>query len=222
MVMMHHPERLPDLALETALAFQRLAPVAGVDEAGRGAWAGPVVAAAVILPLHDGDRLAALHGLRDSKKLTAAARLHYYHLLHEIALAIGVGRAEPRTVDQLGLLPATWQAMMAALQALPIRPRAVLIDHLRLPSLPMPQYPLTAGDNRALSIAAAAVVAKVSRDQWMETLDRRFPGYGFAQHKGYGTRRHRHALGRLGPCPIHRRSFAPVASLQESARPGPS
>ena len=203
--------RLPDLALEKALAFQGLGPVAGLDEAGRGAWAGPVVAAAVVLPLHDPALLAPLKGLRDSKKLSPAARLHYYQQLQSVALAVGVGHAAPQAVDQMGLLPATHKAMLAALQALGLQPAALLIDHLRLPHVSLPQYPLTAGDDRSLSIAAASVIAKVTRDQWMAELDRRYPGYGFGQHKGYGTRSHRQALARLGPSPIHRRSYAPVA-----------
>ncbi len=185
--------------------------MAGVDEAGRGPLAGPVVAACVVLPLRGGAP-AELDGLTDSKQLTAARREHFFGILRRMpGVAIGVGRASVSEIDRLNILRATHLAM--ALAANSLRPAAdfLLVDGLPVPGLPCPSRSIVRGDALSLSIAAASVVAKVTRDRLMRALDRRHPGYGFARHKGYGTAAHLLVLRRLGPCPAHRRSFRPVA-----------
>lgn len=202
----------PDLWLESQLAAAGLQRVAGLDEAGRGAWAGPVTAAAVVLPVRRANLRRLLQGVRDSKEMTPAGRERWELRIREVALAVGLGQASPQEVDALGPLRATRLAMERALQMLPSEPDYLLIDHLRLPEIELPQTGLPHGDARVLSIAAASVVAKVARDRAMVDLEAVFPGYGFAQHKGYGTPGHRTALHRLGPCDIHRRSYAPVAA----------
>ncbi|MGQ9841176.1 MAG: ribonuclease HII [Anaerolineae bacterium] len=205
------------LAFEQALWAAGHLAVAGVDEAGRGAWAGPVVAAAVILP-PDAAALAPLLGkVNDSKQLSPAARTQLFGLIQQHALAVGVGRAEAPFIDQIGILPATRQAMRDALAALGRPYDFVLLDYLTLPELAWPQRGIPHGDARSLSIAAASIVAKVTRDRWMTELDRAYPGYGFAHHKGYGTAAHRTALARLGPCALHRLSFAPVRAAGKQA-----
>ncbi len=187
--------------------------VAGLDEAGRGAWAGPVVAAAVILP-PDPDRLAeALAGVDDSKRLSPAARERLYDRIREVA-ATAVGVIPPDVIDAIGILNATYRAMRAALAALALQPDALLIDYLPRPLGDWPQQRLVRGERASLSIAAASIIAKVHRDRLMVELDARYPGYGFARHKGYGTREHRRALDALGPCPIHRRSWKPIRQLR--------
>ena len=187
--------------------------VAGLDEAGRGAWAGPVVAAAVILP-PDPDRLAeALAGVDDSKRLSPAARERLYDRIREVA-ATAVGVIPSDVIDAIGILNATYRAMRAALAALALQPDALLIDYLPRPLGDWPQQRLVRGERASLSIAAASIIAKVHRDRLMVELDARYPGYGFARHKGYGTREHRRALDALGPCPIHRRSWKPIRQLR--------
>ena len=203
----------PDLLEERALQAQGLAHIAGLDEAGRGAWAGPVMAAAVVLPLDRPDLTQALSGVRDSKQCTPRQRDELFDRIREVALAVGVGSVPAGGVDEIGILPATRQAMAQAVDRLDVTPDALLIDFLQLPDLPFPQYPLTKGDARSLSVAAASIVAKVTRDRMMVSLDARYGGYGFAQHKGYGTRQHRQALALLGPSPVHRLSFAPLKKL---------
>ncbi len=202
----------PDLAPERAWAAKLgVLAVAGVDEAGRGALAGPVVAAAVVLPLADETVAARLQGVRDSKLLSAAARENLYQVIIDNATAVGVGFGSAEWIDQQGILSATRRAMTEAVGRLWPPPEAVLVDGpLPLVGLPLPQRPLVRGDSLSLSIAAASILAKVSRDRWMIALGERYPAYGFAQHKGYGTRQHLTALARLGPCPEHRRSFAPL------------
>jgi ribonuclease HII len=202
----------PNLAHELALTGNGCKRIAGLDEAGRGAWAGPVVAAAVILPVDNPELPQLLEGVRDSKQMTPAQRERWAHQISEVAVVVGLGEASPKEVDKQGLIPATRSAMARALSALVIPSDHLLIDHIRLPEIPLPQTSLTRGDSRALSIAAASVIAKVARDQTMRNLDDAYPGYGFARHKGYGTAIHRSALQHLGPCPAHRRSFAPVAA----------
>ncbi len=184
--------------------------VAGLDEAGRGPWAGPVTAAAVVLPAGD-DCLRALVGVDDSKRLTPRRREALAPVIKSVAVAWGVGMAESGEIDRLGIVPATRLAMERALGALGLAPQALLIDAVRLPGVTFPQRSLIHGDALSLSIAAASILAKVARDRLMVEMDGQYPGYGFARHKGYGTRVHAEALARLGPCPIHRRSFAPVA-----------
>jgi len=179
--------------------------VAGIDEAGRGPLAGPVVAAAVILAP---DRRVA--SLADSKLLTPERREELFLVIHERALAVGVGVVDHETIDRVNILEATRRAMTGALAALSVVPELVITDFVALPALPCPQRNLVAGDRRCASVAAASIVAKVTRDRLMLEADRRFPEYGFARHKGYGTAEHLAALDRHGPCPIHRRSFAGV------------
>ena len=182
--------------------------VAGVDEVGVGPMAGPLVAAAVILPAR-----VRLPGLDDSKKLTAAARQRLDGEIRRQALAVAVAEISVEEVDRINVLRASWLAMTRALAALPLRPDHVLIDAHALPELEIPHTSLPKGDARDGSIAAASIVAKVHRDAIMAGLDERYPGYGFARHMGYCTSEHRRALARLGPCAVHRRSFAPVAQL---------
>lgn len=206
----------PTLGYETSLWSEGYRHVAGLDEAGRGAWAGPVVAAAVVLPPDGPQLLRRLEGVRDSKELTAARREALLAVIEQRALALGVGAVPPEEIDSLGIVPATRKAMALALQALSPRADYLLIDHLRLPGSLLPQHSLPKGDARVLSIAAASIVAKVSRDRLMVELETRFPGYGFARHKGYGTVQHRAALTALGPSAVHRFSFAPLRYLQAS------
>lgn len=199
----------PDLRFENRLWDAGLPRVAGIDEAGRGAWAGPVSAGAVILP--PGEEIAArLRGVRDSKQMVPAGRAMWAEVIKEQALAWGVGFASSQEIDALGIVPATRLAMARALACLGMPAWHLLVDALRLPEIAVPQTPLVKGDARSLSIAAASVLAKTARDALMAQLDDQYPAYGFARHKGYGTASHMQALQRVGPCPIHRFSFAPV------------
>jgi len=207
----------PDTRQERALMRQGHACVAGLDEAGRGAWAGPVVAAAVILP-RDALRRSALRGVRDSKLLTPHQRQALLPMIHQAALAIGVGRASHAEIDSSGIVPATRLAMLRAIKALPLAPDALLIDALGLPAVPLPQRVLFHADRLCLSVAAASIVAKVTRDRWMAELDAQYPGYGFARHKGYGTAVHQKALAGLGVSAIHRLTFEPVRVIADHAR----
>ena len=179
--------------------------VAGIDEAGRGPLAGPVVAAAVILPEH-----FELSGLNDSKKLSEKERDRLFPLIRAQALAIGVGFASPAEIDAVNILQATLRGMCLAVQRLQQPADFLLIDGITPVPLPIPQQTLKQGDSRSLSIAAASVIAKVVRDRVMVGYDRQFPGYGFARHKGYGSREHLAAIARLGPSPLHRRTFGGV------------
>lgn len=201
---------LPNLCEEMILYEAGYARIAGVDEAGRGAWAGPVCAAAVVLPLDRGDLLRVLAGVCDSKQLSPARREALLPVIRQVAEAIGIGWAEPAEVDQLGIAAATRRAMARAVEGLNGRADALLIDYVRLPEIALPQRSLPKADARCLSVAAASIVAKVARDRLMVALDDDLPGYGFACHKGYGTRAHRQALERLGPSPIHRMSWRPL------------
>jgi ribonuclease HII len=199
------------LALETAVSQQhQFTHIAGLDEAGRGALAGPVVAAAVILPLNDSIETLLL-GVNDSKQLTAKKREALFDLIIEHALAYGIGQQPAAVIDAIGILPANKLAMQTAVTQLTPTPEFLLIDgRIRLPQLNIPQQPIVRGDSQSLSIAAASILAKVTRDQLMVQLDGHYPHYGFAQHKGYGTALHRAAIARFGPCPQHRHSFAPI------------
>jgi ribonuclease HII len=204
-------EMSADLSFEFELWHVGYRAVAGVDEAGRGAWAGPVVAAAAILPT-DFRTLASLLGrVDDSKRLTAGARDRLFDLIRSKALTTGVGFASVEEIESTGILKATMVAMTRALASLIPQPDFVLLDYLTLRDLSCPQRGLAHGDSLSLSIAAASIVAKVSRDRWMMEQDMLYPGYGFGRHKGYGTEQHRSAMTRLGPCPLHRRTFRPVA-----------
>ncbi len=204
----------PSLREEFALRQAGYKWIAGLDEAGRGAWAGPVVAGAVILPLDREDLPAALAAVRDSKRLTPRKRERLLPLIKDLALTTAVGRAEPAEIDRLGIAPATRLAMARALEALNPQPDCLLLDAFPLPESPLPQRAIVRGDALCLSIAAASIVAKVTRDRWMRDLDGEFPGYGLARHKGYGTAAHRRALDRLGPTPLHRMSWAPMRRAQ--------
>jgi ribonuclease HII len=203
----------PTLEIEKALHAQGHRFVAGLDEAGRGAWAGPVVAAAVILPLGRTDLEQVLAGVRDSKQLSPAVRSVLSDVIRQIALGIGVGVSAPIVVDRDGVLPATRRAMRQALTRLSLQPGYLILDHLQLATVPLPQIAFPKADAQSFSVAAASIVAKVTRDRLMALLDQRYPGYGFARHKGYGTSVHRTALAKLGPSPIHRMSFAPLRTI---------
>jgi ribonuclease HII len=204
---------IPTLVYEERLWTQGYCRVAGLDEAGRGAWAGPVVAAAVVLPANEAGLLQHLAGVRDSKMLTAVRRETLLTAIQEHALAVAIGAVSPAEIDTWGIVPATRRAMVLALQALSPPADSLLIDHLSLSDVSLPQTSLPKGDVHVLSIAAASIVAKVSRDRLMVELEDRFPGYGFARHKGYGTAQHQAALQALGPSPVHRLSFAPLRGI---------
>jgi len=182
--------------------------VAGVDEVGRGPLAGPVVAAAVVLPSERQPSWVSL--LRDSKELTAERREELFNIIQEDGIPSGVGIVSHKVIDARGIVPASKQAMRDAIRQLPFTPDYLLIDYVRLSRTRIPQINITNGDRLSFSIAAASIVAKVTRDRMMVELDGEYPGYGFAQHKGYGTPEHLGVLQRLGPCPLHRMSFAPV------------
>jgi ribonuclease HII len=182
-----------------------VARVAGVDEAGRGPLAGPVVAAAVIVAPE-----RRIRGLADSKLLTPERRDELFHVIQAGAIAVGVGVVDHVTIDRINILQATRLAMAEAIARLVVAPELVITDFVLLPALACPQRNLVDGDRRCASVAAASIVAKVTRDRIMLEADRQFPEYGFARHKGYATRDHLHALDRHGPCPLHRRSFAGV------------
>ena len=196
----------PNFQFETILWSQDLKAVAGVDEAGRGALAGPVAAAVVILP-PDPELQTRLLGVRDSKEMTSLQRESWVPRVLELSLAHAIAFASNREIDEIGILPATHLAMRRALESLTIEPQHLLVDYLELPGSQIPQTALVKGDARSLSIAAASILAKTARDEVMRQFDATFPGYRFAQHKGYGTSAHRQALADLGSCPIHRCSF---------------
>lgn len=197
------------LRYERALWARGVTRVAGVDEVGVGPLAGPLVAAAVILPQEIG-----LRGVDDSKKLSAAVRERLSAEIRARAVAIGLGIATVEEVDRLNTFWAALLAMRRAVLALPLSAEHLLVDGRRIPDLDLPQERLIKGDSRSYSIAAASIVAKVERDAMMHAHDRAYPEYGFAHHMGYGTPEHLAALSRHGPCPIHRRSFIPVSQAR--------
>ena len=199
-----------DLAFEYALRDHGHLYVAGLDEAGRGAWAGPVVAAAVVLPLDRADLADALVGVNDSKQLTARRREAMFDRICQVVVGVGVGSASHAEIDAEGIVPATRLAMCRALTSLPVRPTHLLVDFVSLPESGLPFTAIAKGDAKSLSIAAASIIAKVTRDHVMEDLHEQYPRYGFAAHKGYGTALHRDALKNFGPCPVHRLSFRPL------------
>lgn len=204
----------PTLDSEKELGAAGYRSIAGVDEVGRGALAGPVFAAAVVLPL-DAD-LAWLPLVRDSKQLSARQRERLVRLMQQDNIPIGLGEVPHSVVDDMGIAKATRLAMCRAVEHLSVMPDFLIIDALTLPDVHLPQKGIIRGDQTSVSIACASVVAKVSRDQHMVQLDRVYPGYGLADHKGYGTVRHMSCLQQLGPSPIHRRSFAPVQRLMRA------
>ena len=189
--------------------------ICGVDEAGRGPLAGPVCAAAVVLP-----RGLEIPGLNDSKKLTDKKRRELYDIIVDQAEAYGIALVDEKTIDTINILQATFQAMGQAVAQLSVSVDLALVDGNREPQLPMEVRCVIGGDGKSANIAAASILAKVTRDRLMEELDARYPQYGFAVHKGYGTRRHYDALREYGPCPIHRQSFLrKFYEKNESARP---
>jgi len=190
---------------ERELWTQGFERIAGVDEVGVGPLAGPVVAGAVVFP-----RDARIRGVDDSKKLSSAARARLAEEIRARALAVSVGVVEVADIDRLNIYHAALEAMRRAVIGLGAVPDHLLVDARRVPGVTLPQLALVKGDARSFSIAAASIVAKVARDAMMVELDAIYPQYGFADHKGYGTRVHLDALERYGPCPAHRRSYAPV------------
>ena len=204
-----------DERLEGMLAYEKecyargMELIAGVDEVGRGPLAGPVVAAAVILP-----KACKIPGLNDSKKIPKYKHKEIYEAVLQNAIAIGIGIKDNHVIDQVNIYEATKLAMMEAIGQLEPQPQHLLIDAMKL-DLPIPQTSIIKGDANSLSIAAASIVAKVTRDQMMEEFDREYPGYDFAQNAGYGTAKHLAGLDKLGVTPIHRRSFEPVKSMCE-------
>lgn len=204
-----------DLRLEKMLAYEKelytqgIQLIAGVDEVGRGPLAGPVVAAAVILP-----KACKIPGLNDSKKIPKSKHKEIYEAVLQNAVAIGIGIKDNQVIDQVNIYEATKLAMMEAIGQLEPQPQHLLIDAMRL-DLPISQTSIIKGDANSLSIAAASIVAKVTRDQMMEEFDKEYPGYDFAKNAGYGTTNHLAGLHQLGVTPIHRRSFEPVKSMCE-------
>ncbi|MBE2271442.1 MAG: ribonuclease HII [Anaerolinea sp.] len=202
------------LSYEHAGLAQGYRVIAGIDEAGRGAWAGPVAAGAVVLPLDRPDLPQLLEGVYDSKQMTARARLRIVDQIKTVSLAWGVGRAEADEIDRIGIVAATCTAMGRALDVVmqTVTPDYLLLDSIRWTSLTLPHLALIRGDSLSLSIAAASILAKVTRDSWMTEYDRLYPTYGFAANKGYGVAKHAAALIEHGTCPIHRLSFSPMAN----------
>lgn len=204
-----------DLRLEGMLAYEKelytqgIHLIAGVDEVGRGPLAGPVVAAAVILP-----KACKILGLNDSKKIPKSKHKEIYEAVLQNAIAIGIGIKDNQVIDQVNIYEATKLAMMEAIGQLEPQPQHLLIDAMKL-DLPIPQTSIIKGDANSLSIAAASIVAKVTRDQMMEEFDCEYPGYDFTQNAGYGTANHLAGLDKLGVTPIHRRSFEPIKSMCE-------
>lgn len=198
--------RIEQLLVEEKMLWkQGFLLLAGLDEAGRGPLAGPVVAAACILPVRFD-----LPGLNDSKMLSERKREKLFGLIQAQAIDYAIGSAESAEIDALNILQATKLAMKRAVEGLTVRPHYLLIDALELPGVDLPQRPIVGGDRLSASIAAASILAKVTRDRLMTELDPLYPQYGFAKNKGYGTSEHMQVLRRLGPCPLHRRTFAPV------------
>ena len=193
------------LLFESLARRQGFITIAGIDEAGRGPLAGPVVAAAVILP--EG---LLIPGVDDSKKLSEAKRNSLFDIIMQQAVSVGVGISDSQTVDRINILQATLRAMESAVRNLSVTPDCLLIDGISKTALQIEQKTIKKGDSLSLSIAAASIIAKVTRDRMMETYDKEFPGYGFAGHKGYGSASHMSAIAALGPTPIHRLTFRGV------------
>ena len=201
---------MPDLSLEQGLQQRGYRLIAGVDEAGRGPLAGPVVAAAVILPPRLDGGESWLPAVNDSKRLSPAQREQAARLIRRNALALAVAMQDAAAIDDLGIGNAVVKAMLEAVATLELRPNYLLLDFVPIRECPWPFQTVVKGDSRSYSIAAASILAKTARDRLMGELDASWPGYGFARHKGYPTPQHLARLAALGPCPAHRRSFAPV------------
>ena len=212
---------MPDLSLEADFRVHGYRLIAGVDEAGRGPLAGPVAAAAVILPPDLNGHEPWLAAIDDSKRLTAKQRESAAEIIRANALAWAVEQVDSAEIDRIGIGQAVIRAMFAAVAVLRPTPEALLMDWVHLTHCPLPYQRVVKGDAKSLSIAAASILAKVARDEFMVQADRRYPGYGFARHKGYATARHLRCLSDLGPSPIHRRSFSPLrqATLIDDATP---
>jgi ribonuclease HII len=205
--------QIPSLAEEKLLEAQGYQLIAGVDEVGRGALVGPVVAAAVVMPRDI--NIPWQDKVRESKQLNSAKREFLSDCIRGIAVSVGIGITAPEVIDAQGIIKATRLAMKSAIAQLVPQPQYLLIDYMLLPEVPLPQKGITDGDSLCFSIACASIVAKVARDQLMVELDGAYPGYGLAGHKGYGTKEHLACLRQFGPCPIHRRSFRPVREVME-------
>jgi len=203
--------QIPSFAEEKLLEAQGYQLIAGIDEVGRGPLAGPVLAAAVILPRNVNAHW--LPEVRESKQLSPARRELFFQHIQETAISTGIGMSGHEVIDALGIVKATRLAMKQAIDQLSPPPQCLLIDYLRLPEVKLPQKGIVGGDGLCFSIACASIVAKVTRDRLMRELDRVYPGYGLAKHKGYCTKEHLACLYRLGPSPIHRRTFKPVRDL---------
>ena len=197
---------------ESALLEEGYTVIAGIDEAGRGSLAGPIVAAAAVLPMHPNGEW--LSGIRDSKQLTPRRRLAALKAMGKASVTLATGSASADEIDTIGIIEATRAAMTRAVAALPVMPQFLMIDAMVLPDVDIPQRSIIKGDAKCLSIAAASIKAKVTRDTMMCEADTDYPQYGFARHKGYATREHLESLEAVGPCEIHRFSFAPVRRLQ--------
>ena len=208
------PRSRPTYREETALLEEGYSLVAGLDEVGRGPLAGPVVAGVAVLPRNPSRKWARL--IRDSKQMTPAQRERVLPSIREVALALEVGSSSHEEIDERGIVAATQLAMQRALYSLALLPQFLLLDAFPLPGVDIPQKPIVHGDALCLSIAAASIVAKVTRDRHMEEQDALYPRYGFAANKGYATPEHLHQLRAIGPCPIHRHSFAPVREWRAS------
>jgi len=202
---------IPSFAEEKKLEAQGYHYIAGVDEVGRGALAGPVAAAAVILPRHIDTPW--LSQVKDSKQLSPKSRQFLSQHIHEAAISIGIGITPNDIIDNQGIIRATRLAMKSAIDQLSPMPETLLIDYMSLPEIRLPQKGIKNGDSLCISIACASIIAKVARDRLMTDFDEVYPGYGLAQHKGYGTREHILCLHRLGPSPIHRQSFKIVSYI---------
>lgn len=200
----------PTLEIEKRLWSAGYRAIAGVDEVGRGALAGPVVAGAVILPMDLADG-SEWHNLRDSKQLTAVLREEYARWIQENAVAWAVGESSPALIDEINIAEATKVAMQQAIQKLNPLPDYLLIDWVKLPTIRLPQESPAKADSHIISVAAASIIAKVYRDNLLTELDKVYPVYEFARNKGYGTQRHRSAIAEVGACPVHRHTFAPIA-----------
>ncbi|MBR4770864.1 MAG: ribonuclease HII [Clostridia bacterium] len=201
----------PDETFENQLREAGYTAICGVDEAGRGPLSGPVVAAACILPAG-----CEIPGLNDSKKLTPKQRDRLFDTVREVAIAYAIGMASPEEIDQLNILNATMLAMRRAIEGLPVKADFALIDGNCARGIDLPHKTVISGDALSVSISAASILAKVTRDRICLENDRDYPEYGFAKHKGYGTREHMDALRRLGPCPLHRRSFLKFLNEDET------
>jgi ribonuclease HII len=207
--------KYPDLDMEKAAWADGFQCIAGIDEAGRGAWAGPVAAAAVVLPNDDPDLLKRLDGVCDSKMLDANQRERLFDPILQVAVSVGVGMMGPDVIVEQGIATATRLAMLQAIQSLSVEPDFLLIDYIKLPQAKIPQKSIRKGDQKSLSIAAASIIAKVSRDRLMVEMAERYPCYRFQQHKGYGTRYHRAAVDEHGIAPVHRHTWKPFQTEED-------